>query len=35
MGALWINKLGESQVPRCIFVAVVHDGLVGEHGKVG
>ena len=35
MRALWINELGERRVPRCVFVAIVHDGLVGERGKVG
>ena len=35
MRVLWINGLGESRIPRCIFVAIVHDGLIGERGKVG
>lgn len=34
-GVLWIDGLGESGVARCIFVAIVHNRLVGERGKVG
>ncbi len=34
-GVLWIDGLGESYVPCCIFVAIVHDRLVGESAKVG
>jgi hypothetical protein len=34
-GVLWIDGLGESNVSRCILVAIVHNRLVGESGKVG